>query len=173
MGLFDFMKKDEKRPSLDKAPGSFNPDSNSSMNNQASSDPFSSSSRSSPTNNPYSNNLGFNGSSPNTQGVQKNQANLSGQGRFSNSQEFSPFANNHDNVPSPIQSDTPFPDALHSKDDSMMNKNFEIILSKLDAIRMAIQNMDHRISAIESRLDSHKSEQSGQSQQSSETNNLF
>jgi hypothetical protein len=36
--------------------------------------------------------------------------------------------------------------------DAMLNKNIEIIMSKLDAIRVAVENLDHRMSALESSM---------------------
>ena len=51
--------------------------------------------------------------------------------------------------------DVPYPQNLPSSgsSDKTLEKNMEIILSKLDAIRMAVQNLDHRITQIEQKID--------------------
>ena len=57
----------------------------------------------------------------------------------------------------PLDRDSHTSNSFHGKnDDIMSSKNMEIVLSKLDAIRLAIQNIDHRLSVIESRIDGEK-----------------
>ena len=41
---------------------------------------------------------------------------------------------------------------------SMSSKNMEIVLSKLDAIRLAIQNIDHRLAVIENHFEHQKAD---------------
>jgi hypothetical protein len=59
-----------------------------------------------------------------------------------------------EHIPPPIHQETPYPENLpqHSQSSSS-DKDMQIILSKLDAIRMAIQNLDHRLTAIEGKLE--------------------
>lgn len=57
------------------------------------------------------------------------------------------------------RNDAPFPDSAPSNETpDMMSKNMDIIISKLDAIRMAIQNIDHRLSALESKFENQNNE---------------
>jgi hypothetical protein len=69
------------------------------------------------------------------------------------------FDNNQNpNNPMGMSKSSPQPKEPHnaapstSHETQMMSKNIEIIVSKLDAIRTAIENLDHRMNIIESSI---------------------
>lgn len=73
-----------------------------------------------------------------------------------------PFANNMNpsSSYSPIDRDGAGSHPNHGQNSgvhsSASSKNMEIVLSKLDAIRLAIQNIDHRLSVIENHFEHQK-----------------
>ena len=71
-----------------------------------------------------------------------------------------PFATDNFNTgigQKPLDRDSHIPSGFQDKNgDIMSSKNMEIVLSKLDAIRLAIQNIDHRLSVIESKVGGEK-----------------
>ena len=161
MGLFDFMKKKDSEFLSSGIDSRMNNSNNTNFKN-----------------NPLNNTLnGMNQNNPNNHSTNKPE--------FSSSFNSQPFYNSNSNqnlpnnqfeshsnrqnsdlghAPAPLDRDGRT--INHNNNHSMHNnsgittRDMDIILSKLDAIRLAVQNIDHRITAIESKLASNNTESS-------------
>lgn len=154
MGIFDFMKKDEKKMDAQMNTQNFASDTSSLGNQQAKQWDASGLSQQQtglPGQNTQDPAFQNNFSSPQQQSFSSSQQ----QNQFAQQSEFdlqTPFPHgNQDQIPPPIhQQEMPYPGNLPPPSDS---KDMQLILSKLDAIRMAIQNLDHRLTLIEGKLE--------------------
>ena len=162
MGIFDFMKKKD----LDFLSSSIDSKPNNISNTNFKNDPL---------------NHTMNGTSHNNQNTNPNR-----KPEFSSSFNSQPFynsnsnqnlpnnqfenRNNHSNndlghAPAPLDRDgrTINHNNNHNNihnNSGITTRDMDIILSKLDAIRLAVQNIDHRITTIESKLASNNTESS-------------
>ena len=139
MGFFDFMKK--KKENINPEPKM--PQGNAETQAGSPEDPFSNQSSfpSTPS--------AFSADSPNAQFSDPSQQMGPDQGGFDQG-DFDPGMQQDIGPQMPPQ-DMGAPQQSYNYDNSSSREQ-EIILSKLDAIRTAIQNLDHRLSAIEDKL---------------------
>ncbi|MFP4118230.1 MAG: hypothetical protein ACLFTR_04895 [Candidatus Woesearchaeota archaeon] len=160
MGFFDFMKKKDK-DNVDPSPGH----SSDIGHQQPSEDPFTSQQGGSPDS--------FQDSMGSQQGVtqqdpQFGQSDFGAPGGDASDQSYdpgySPFSPEMSQQP---PQDQQYGYASPGPANNTNAREQEIILSKLDAIRTAIQNLDHRLSSIETKLDKERS------QKIDDTENIF
>lgn len=161
MGLFDFMKKKE-----DFSDSSLPSDNNFGYQSQNGSN----------ITNSDSSKADFSGFS--SQGMYGNSSNSSNSqnGDDGSYNPPDPFNNNMNpsSSYSPIDRDAGMQHqnaSNHPGHHSVSSKNMEIVLSKLDAIRLAIQNIDHRLSTIENNMESQKG--NGHNLRSPDEDNLY